>query len=104
MSSKRPPFPLFRVFTSFASDINLRTQTGLPVNLPPRRLEVHNDAVTTQDIVLEDMGGDTAAFEVPADSIRVIEEVNVAGITASGTETIASVVAYWDDPGGAVNP
>lgn len=89
--------PIFRSFTSFASDIDLTAQSGCP-KYPAARVEVHNDATTTQDIVLRGPDATNVTFEVPADSIRVIEG-QIAAIEATGTETIASVTAYWWDDG-----
>lgn len=89
-----PPI-LHESFTSFASDIDLtdRGASGMPRHAA-QRLEVHNDQTTTQDIVLRDINGNAATYEVPADSIRVLDGAFTA-IESTGTETISSVVAHW---------
>jgi hypothetical protein len=89
--------PIFRTFTVFSSDIDLTAQSGCP-NYPAARLEVHNDDTATQDIVLRGPDASNQAFEVPADSIRVIEG-QIAAVESTGTETISSAVAYWWDDG-----
>ena len=94
--------------TSFGTDVDLTAQAGCPMH-EAERLEVHNDESTTQDIVItrphphHDEGRDEA-YEVPADSIRVIRGP-VIGIKADGTETIASVNVFWYHDGStALNP
>jgi len=82
-----------RSYTSFGANIALTTVSGCPKH-PAQRLEVHNDATTTQDIVLTGFDGTNFTVEIPADSVRFID-CAVTGIVASGTETISSVVAYW---------
>lgn len=90
--------------TSFGSDVDLTGQSGMPLLQPALRLEVHNDASTTQDIVLTMKGQTTnTTFEIPADSVRVIDDVEVTAIVASGTETIASVNAYYRFESGPTN-
>jgi hypothetical protein len=89
---------VYRSFTSFGTDVNLTTQTGTPEDTPAVRLEVHNDEATTQDIVIRGPDATNVTFEIPADSIRVIRGP-VAAIESTGTETIASVTAYWVDDG-----
>jgi hypothetical protein len=88
---------VFRAFTSFGADIDLTAQSGAP-KAPAVRLEVHNDQVTTQDIVIRGPDGTNVTFEIPADSVRVIRSA-VSAIESTGTETIASVNAYWVDDG-----
>lgn len=89
---------LYRSFTTFSSDIDLTSQTGIPIGVPAVRLEVHNDQVTTQDIVVRGPDAVNVTFEVPADSIRVIRGP-IAAIESTGTETIASATAFWIDDG-----
>lgn len=83
-----------RAFTSFGSDVDLTAGADSAPKYPPFRLEVHNDETTTQDIVVRGGDGVNVTFEVPADSIRVIKGPSHT-IESTGTQTIASVVAYW---------
>lgn len=83
-----------RSFASFGSDVDLTAGTNSAPKYPALRLEVHNDETTTQDIVVRGPDGVNVTYEIPADSIRVIRGPSSA-IESTGTETIASVVAYW---------
>lgn len=96
------PPPIFRSFAVFSSDIDLTAQSGCPA-YPAARLEVHNDATTTQDVILRGPDASNQQFEVPADSIRTIEG-QIAAIESTGTETISTAVAYWWDDGARKNP
>jgi hypothetical protein len=84
---------IFRTITSFGADVDLTTQSGAPP-WNADRVEVHNDEATTQDIVIRGADATNVTIEVPADSIRVIN-APVFAIEATGTQTIASVTAYW---------
>lgn len=61
----------------------------------PERLDVVNNESTAQDIALEDFGGTTRVFSVPADSVRKFENVKFVGIVSASTGTIAEVTAYY---------
>jgi hypothetical protein len=88
--------------TSFGADVDLTDESGCPAHAA-ERLEVHNDESSTQDIVLTLASGVTVTREIPADSIRVLKGEFTA-IEASGTGTIAEVVAYyWHDGIAAIN-
>ena len=82
-----------RTFTSFVADVDLTAQSGMP-KFPPIRLEVHNDEITTQDIVIRGPDAVNVTVEIPADSVRVVHGQTNA-IESTGTQTIASVTAYW---------
>lgn len=95
--------PHARSYTTFVADRNLLTVSGCPDH-PAQRIEVHNDATSTQDIVLTGFDGTNFTVEVPADSVRFID-CAVKAIVAIGTETISSVVVYWWSGGASrLNP
>ena len=97
-----PPI-LHETFTNFGGDINLTTRSGRPPHAA-QRLDVHNDEATTQDIVLKDLNGNDAVYEIPADTCRTIDGAFTA-IESTGTQTIASVTAHWwQGPGFRLNP
>jgi hypothetical protein len=93
------PFNVFRTFTSFVADVNLTTQSGCPP-YPASRIEVTNNEATVQDIVVRGTDGTNVTIGCPPVDVHCIDAV-VAAIESTGTETIASVTAYWFDDGSA---
>lgn len=91
------PFNVFRTFTSFVSDIDLTAQTGCP-KYPASRIEVTNNEATVQDIVIRGTDAVDVAIGCPPTDVHCIDAV-VAAIESTGTETIASVTAYWFNDG-----
>lgn len=83
--------------TSFGSDVDLAAQTGAPRGGQyPGQLEVFNDEATAQNIVLEGIDGTSRTYQIPADTIRIFYDVAFAKVIATGTQTIAEVVAYYE--------
>jgi hypothetical protein len=94
---------LHESFTSFGADVDLTSRSGRPPHAA-QRVEVFNAEATVQDIVLKDIAGNNATYEIQPTSVRVIDGAFTA-IESTGTQTISSVVAHWwMAPGYRLNP
>ena len=85
---------LHKSFTSFIANVPLTTQTGMPPHAA-QRLLVTNAEATTQAIVLRDVNGNDVAYDIPASTAGYRIDIPAVAIIASGTGTIAKVVAHW---------
>ncbi len=97
-----PPI-LHKSYTSFGANIDLTAESGYPPHAA-QHLIVHNDEATVQAIVLTDIKGNSASYPIQADTVEQIAGA-FTSIVASGTGTIAKVVArWWQGPGYRLNP
>ncbi len=83
-----------KAFTSFGADVPLTTQSGLPPHAA-QRLLVTNSQGTAQALVLRDVNGVDVAYDIPASTAGYRIDFPAVTIVASGTGTIAKVVAHW---------
>jgi hypothetical protein len=103
LTNGEPPI-LHKGFTSFIADINLTTQSARPPHAA-QRLIVTNTEATDEELVLLDLAGNSVSYIIPAETAAYPIDLAITGIVASGTGTIAQVVAHWwQGPGYRLNP
>ena len=98
MSYDLDAYNIMRAFTSFGSDIDLTAQSGCPQG-PPEQLDIYNNDTADQNIVLQGPDGENNTIICPPAFTRIIYKTKTNKIIASGTGTIAQVVAYWHNIG-----
>lgn len=98
----RQPYNVLKNFdsTDWASDLDLTAVSGAPP-LPPDQIDIVNEESDAQVLViaLPNLPDGTPqadeSIRVPGGTTRVLYNAAVAGITNTGTGSIAQVTAYW---------